>query len=101
MVILTSKVLRSSSTNLFLLNLSVADLLVLVTCTPTTLVEIITRKDDWILGKVRFNFLLGLSLENIQLHARSQAIVIVVFTWRECSNCITQKWYVMTYFIEA
>jgi len=30
----------------------VADLLVLVTCTPTTLVEIITRRDDWILGKV-------------------------------------------------
>ena len=51
-MILTSKVLRSSSTNLFLLNLSVADLLVLVTCTPTTLVEIITRRDDWILGKV-------------------------------------------------
>ena len=51
-VILRSKTLRSSSTNLFLLNLSVADLLVLVTCTPTALVEIATRKDAWILGKV-------------------------------------------------
>ncbi len=50
-VILTSKALRSS-TNMFLLNLSVADLLVLVTCTPTALVEIAIRRDAWILGKV-------------------------------------------------
>eukprot|EP00095_Tigriopus_kingsejongensis_P001885 snap_masked-scaffold1156_size58587-processed-gene-0.9 protein:Tk01885 transcript:snap_masked-scaffold1156_size58587-processed-gene-0.9-mRNA-1 annotation:"neuropeptide gpcr a6a" len=49
-VILTNKLLRSS-TNLFLLNLSVADLLVLVTCTPTSLVEIITKRDAWILGR--------------------------------------------------
>ena len=52
-VILTSKVLRSS-TNMFLLNLSVADMLVLATCTPSTLVEIATRKTDaWYMGKVR------------------------------------------------
>ena len=51
-VILTSKVLRSS-TNLFLLNLSVADLLVLLTCTPSSLVEIATRRDAWIMGKVQ------------------------------------------------
>ena len=50
-VILTSKVLRSS-TNLFLLNLSVADLLVLLICTPSVLVEIATRSDAWIMGKV-------------------------------------------------
>ncbi|TRY78555.1 hypothetical protein TCAL_11696, partial [Tigriopus californicus] len=49
-VILTNKLLRSS-TNLFLLNLSVADLLVLVTCTPTSLVEIITKRDAWIMGR--------------------------------------------------
>ena len=40
------------STNLFLLNLSIADLLVLVTCTPSALVEIATRGDAWIMGKV-------------------------------------------------
>ncbi len=51
-VILTSKVLKSS-TNLFLLNLSVADLLVLAACTPSSLVEIVTRRDAWIMGKVR------------------------------------------------
>ena len=51
-VILTSKALRSS-TNMFLLNLSVADMLVLATCTPSTLVEIATRKTDaWYMGKV-------------------------------------------------
>ena len=50
-VILTSKVLRSS-TNLFLLNLSIADLLVLAICTSSSLVEIVTRSDKWILGKV-------------------------------------------------
>lgn len=50
-VILTNKLLRSS-TNLFLLNLSVADLLVLLTSTPTSLVEIATRNDAWIMGKV-------------------------------------------------
>ncbi|XP_040576616.1 growth hormone secretagogue receptor type 1 [Lepeophtheirus salmonis] len=50
LVISTSKVLRSS-TNIFLLNLSIADLLVLVTCTPTVIVELVIRKDAWILGK--------------------------------------------------
>ena len=46
------------STNLFLLNLSVADLLVLITCTPSALVEIATRGDAWIMGKVEINKLL-------------------------------------------
>jgi hypothetical protein len=45
-----------SSTNLFLLNLSVADLLVLAVCTPTSLLEIATRKDAWILGKASQSF---------------------------------------------
>ena len=46
------------STNLFLLNLSIADLLVLITCTPSALVEIATRGDAWIMGKVEINKLL-------------------------------------------
>ena len=54
-VILTSSVLRSS-TNLFLLNLSVADILVLAICTSSSLVEIVTRSDKWILGKVGISF---------------------------------------------
>ena len=49
------------STNLFLLNLSIADLLVLITCTPSALVEIATRGDAWIMGKVEINKLLTLN----------------------------------------
>ena len=49
-VALTGKVVRSS-TNLFLVNLSVADLLLLVVSTPTALVEI-ALTPDWIWGKV-------------------------------------------------
>ena len=53
-VILTSKVLRSS-TNLFLLNLSIADMLVLAICTPSTLVDVATRRADvWVMGKVTY-----------------------------------------------
>ena len=40
------------STHLFLLNLAIVDLLILVVCTSSTLVEIATRRDDWIMGKV-------------------------------------------------
>ena len=50
-VIMTSKVVQSS-TNMFLLNLSMADMLVLATCTPTTMIEIVTRKSAWYMGKV-------------------------------------------------
>ena len=55
-VILTSKETsgprEGRSTNLFLLNLSIADLLVLISCTPSALVEIVMRGDVWIMGKV-------------------------------------------------
>ena len=55
-VIRTSKEMGGAregrSTNLFLLNLSIADLLGLVTCTPSALVEIANRGDAWIMGKV-------------------------------------------------
>lgn len=39
-----------NSTNIFLINLSIADLFVLVVCTPTVLVEVNTKPDTWILG---------------------------------------------------
>ena len=41
-VILTSKSMRSS-TNLFLLNLSIADLLVLIVCCPNAMIEMYMR----------------------------------------------------------
>ncbi|XP_067618589.1 growth hormone secretagogue receptor type 1 isoform X2 [Eurosta solidaginis] len=39
-----------NSTNIFLTNLSIADLLVLLICTPTVLVEVNTPPETWILG---------------------------------------------------
>jgi len=49
-VILTSKSMRSS-TNLFLLNLSIADLLVLIVCCPNAMIEMYMRTDIWVMGK--------------------------------------------------
>jgi hypothetical protein len=49
-VILKSKDMRNS-TNIFLMNLSVADLMVLLVCTPTVLVEVNSRPEVWILGE--------------------------------------------------
>lgn len=48
-VILKTKDMRNS-TNIFLTNLSIADLLVLLVCTPTVLVEVNTRPETWVLG---------------------------------------------------
>lgn len=39
-----------NSTNIFLTNLSIADLLVLLVCTPTVLVEVNSKPETWVLG---------------------------------------------------
>lgn len=49
-VILKTKDMRNS-TNIFLVNLSIADLMVLLVCTPTVLVEVSSRPETWVLGK--------------------------------------------------
>lgn len=49
-VIMKTKDMRNS-TNIFLMNLSIADLMVLLICTPTVLVEVNTRPETWVLGK--------------------------------------------------
>lgn len=49
-VILRTKDMRNS-TNIFLMNLSLADLLVLLVCTPTMLVELNTKPETWVLGE--------------------------------------------------
>ncbi|XP_011495666.1 PREDICTED: cholecystokinin receptor [Ceratosolen solmsi marchali] len=41
----------NNSTNIFLLNLSIADLSVLLLCTPTILIEVISGPQVWILGE--------------------------------------------------
>jgi hypothetical protein len=49
-VILKTKDMRNS-TNIFLMNLSIADLMVLLVCTPTVLVEVNTKPETWVLGE--------------------------------------------------
>lgn len=49
-VVIKTKHLRNS-TNLFLINLSVADLLVLILCMPTVLIELHSRPETWLLGE--------------------------------------------------
>lgn len=50
LVVIKTKYLRNS-TNLFLINLSVADLLVLIVCMPTVLIELHSRPETWLLGE--------------------------------------------------
>lgn len=50
LVIYRTKELRNS-TNMFLMNLSFADLLVLIVCMPPTLVELYTKPETWNLGE--------------------------------------------------
>ncbi|KAI1303099.1 Thyrotropin-releasing hormone receptor [Halotydeus destructor] len=49
-VVFRTKELRNS-TNLFLINLSIADLLVLVVCMPTVLIELHSNPEVWLLGE--------------------------------------------------
>ncbi|KAK6633052.1 hypothetical protein RUM43_012795 [Polyplax serrata] len=49
-VIFKSKDMRNS-TNVFLMNLSLADLMVLLVCTPTVLVEVNSPPETWVLGE--------------------------------------------------
>ncbi|KAH7979835.1 hypothetical protein HPB49_011533 [Dermacentor silvarum] len=50
LVVCRTKELRNS-TNLFLINLSVSDLLVLLVCLPTALVELHSQPEVWLLGE--------------------------------------------------
>ncbi|XP_012257618.1 growth hormone secretagogue receptor type 1 isoform X2 [Athalia rosae] len=50
LVVLRGKDMRNS-TNIFLVNLSVADLCVLLVCAPTVLVEVNSRPEIWALGE--------------------------------------------------
>lgn len=54
-VIFKSKDMRNS-TNVFLMNLSLADLMVLLVCTPTVLVEVNSPPETWVLGEEMCKF---------------------------------------------
>lgn len=58
-VIFKTKDMRNS-TNIFLVNLSVADLMVLLVCTPTVLVEVNSRPETWVLGEEMCKYILYL-----------------------------------------
>lgn len=47
-----------NSTNIFLVNLSIADLLILVTCVPTVLIEIHSRPEVWVIGEAMCKFVM-------------------------------------------
>ena len=51
LVVCLNKDLRHS-TNFFLINLAAADLLVLLVCLPTAMVELHVRPDTWVLGSI-------------------------------------------------
>lgn len=50
LVVIKTKYLRNS-TNLFLINLSMADLLVLLVCMPIVFIELHSRPETWLLGE--------------------------------------------------
>uniref|UniRef100_A0AAN0LW16 Tyrotropin-releasing hormone n=1 Tax=Polyphagotarsonemus latus TaxID=1204166 RepID=A0AAN0LW16_9ACAR len=50
LIIIRSKELRNT-TNYFLINLSIADLLVIIVCMPTVLIELHSKPEIWLLGE--------------------------------------------------
>jgi hypothetical protein len=60
-VILKTRDMRNS-TNIFLMNLSVADLMVLLVCTPTVLVEVNTKPETWVLGEEMCEYCIHVSI---------------------------------------
>lgn len=54
-IIIRSKDLRNT-TNYFLINLSIADLLVIIVCMPTVLIELHSQPEIWLLGEFMCKF---------------------------------------------
>ena len=59
-VVLKTKDLRNS-TNIFLINLSISDILVLIISTPTVLIELHSKPEVWFLGSFFCKYLLSSS----------------------------------------
>ena|SRR5665811_1465237 len=88
----------NSTVNTFLVNLSIADLLILVICTPTALIEVTHHPDRWILGfylckskeLIRFSFTnstdpLVFSFRNLRNLAYEKPIYLSLFMLKERS----------------
>lgn len=62
-VVIKTKYLRNS-TNLFLINLALADLLVLIICEPTVLIELHSRPETWLLGEPMCKYCIKILFRN-------------------------------------
>lgn len=51
LVVCRTRELCTNSTNVFLINLSIADLLILIVCMPTVLIELHSKPEVWTLGE--------------------------------------------------
>ncbi|RWS30327.1 neuropeptide GPCR A6b-like protein [Leptotrombidium deliense] len=89
-VVLRNKDLRNS-TNIFLINLSVADLLLLSFCAPTSLIELNSRPEVWFLGEFMCQAVSFVDVERFYAICRplqagykctkKRAIVIIMVIW--------------------
>jgi hypothetical protein len=68
LVVIKTKYLRNS-TNLFLINLSIADLLVLIVCMPTVLIELHSRPETWLLGEAMCKYVVTRDLLRVKERA--------------------------------
>ncbi|XP_076060972.1 growth hormone secretagogue receptor type 1-like [Oratosquilla oratoria] len=75
-VILRNRDMRNS-TNYFLINLSVADLLVLLVCLPTVVVELHSPPEVWVLGSTMCKIVPY--VESTVLHASVLSLVVISF----------------------
>lgn len=71
-----------NSTNIFLTNLSIADLLVLLVCTPTVLVEVNSKPETWVLGQEMCKFAWSLYFcFSVQEELNDVECLIVEYPW--------------------
>lgn len=82
-VVCRTRELCNNSTNVFLINLSIADLLVLVVCMPTVLIELHTKPEVWILGEAMCKYPLSL----LWFQFRMRCLKKVCFEWLHKTSC--------------
>ncbi|KAL6430307.1 hypothetical protein ACFW04_007786 [Cataglyphis niger] len=86
LVVLRGKDMRNS-TNIFLVNLSVADLCVLVICTPTVLIEVNSGPQIWPLGKHMCKYVC----------TKARATILCIMAWVTAAVCTSPMVWVSQY----
>ncbi|KAL6430310.1 hypothetical protein ACFW04_007786 [Cataglyphis niger] len=89
LVVLRGKDMRNS-TNIFLVNLSVADLCVLVICTPTVLIEVNSGPQIWPLGKHMCKYVC----------TKARATILCIMAWVTAAVCTSPILLTVTYEME-